>query len=117
MEVIAQSKSVRISPRKVRLVVSAVRRLQAQKALDALSLIRKRPETAIAKTLKSAIANAKNNAKLNMEKLFIKSIEVNEGSSLKRYHPSTRGRIHPYKKRSSHIKITLEERSSYGAES
>jgi large subunit ribosomal protein L22 len=42
--------------------------------------------------------------------LIIKSIDVNEGAFLKRYRPSTRGRIHPYKKRTSHIRIVLEER-------
>lgn len=110
MEIVAQSKSVHISPRKLRLVASTVRRLQAQKALNILSLLRKRSSVAISKVLKSAIANASNNAKLNIENLFVKNIEVNEGSSLKRYHPSTRGRIHPYKKRSSHIKVILEEK-------
>lgn len=111
MEFVAVSKSVRISPRKIRLVADSVRNLSAVEALDALSLIRKRGAMPLWKTLKSAVSNAANNVKANSQSLKIKSIEVSGGAALKRYHPSTRGRIHPYKKRSSHIKVVLEERS------
>lgn len=110
MEIIAKSNSVRVSPRKVRLVADSIRKLRAMEALNALSLIKKRGASVLFKTLKSAVYNAKNNAKLKEEDLFIKAIEVTEGGALKRYHPSTRGRIHPYKRRSSHIKVILEEK-------
>jgi len=108
MEIIAQSNSVRISARKVRLIADVIRNKSADKALNILALIDKRGASVLYKTLKSAISNAINNAKLKQDALFIKSIEVGEGAFLKRYHPSTRGRIHPYKKRSSHIRIVLE---------
>ena len=111
MEIIAQSKSVRISPRKIRLVADSIRNLSVQNTVNALSLIRKRGAYPLLKTLKSAMANAANNSNIKSENLFVKRIEVSEGSALKRYHPSTRGRIHPYKKRSSHVRIVLEERS------
>lgn len=110
MEIIAQSKSVTISPRKARSVADAIRGHLAKKALDELVLINKRGASIIVKTLRSAIANATNNVKANEEKLIIKAIEVSEGAAFKRYHPSTRGRIHPYKKRTSNIKIILEEK-------
>lgn len=110
MEAVAISKSVKISTRKVRLVADSVRDMSAKEALNILSLIKKRGATAIEKTLKSAVANAVNNGKANVENLMIKSIEVGEGQKLKRHRPSTRGRVHPYKKRSSHIKIILEEK-------
>lgn len=109
MQYIAQSKSVRMTPRKVRLVASLIRNKKAQHALDSLSLINKRAVLPLKKTLKSAIFNAVNNFKANKDVLMIKSIEVSEGPFLKRFRPSTRGRVHPYKKRSSHIKIVLEE--------
>lgn len=112
MEIVAQNKSIRISPRKVRLVADVVRRQQATKALNILSLTKKRGASVLLKTLKSAVANAVNNAKLSENSLFIKGIEITEGPAIKRFHPSTRGRVHPYKKRSSHIKVVLEERSS-----
>ncbi|MDP3988507.1 MAG: 50S ribosomal protein L22 [Candidatus Levybacteria bacterium] len=108
MEVVAKSKSVRISPRKIRLIADSIRNMEVKKALDSLSLLNKRGAIPLWKTLKSAVANAVNNAKLKEEGLFIKSIEVDGGPVLKRFRPSTRGRVHPYKKRASHIKITLE---------
>lgn len=110
MEVQAISKSVKMSPRKVRLVADEVRNASLQDALRALSLVRKRAALAIEKTLKSAIANATHNAGLKEDALVIKKIEVTDGPAIKRYHPSTRGRTHPYKKRSSHIRIVLEEK-------
>ena len=108
MEVVAISKSVRISPRKARLVAESIKKLSAMDAVNSLTLIKKRGAYAISKTLKSAIYNAVNNAKAKQESLFIKGIEISEGSALKRFHPSTRGRVHPYKKRSSHIKVVLQ---------
>ncbi|MBI2025808.1 MAG: 50S ribosomal protein L22 [Candidatus Levybacteria bacterium] len=109
MEIIAVSKSVRVAPRKVRLVADAVRKLSVSNALDALSVLNKRAAVALSKTLKSAIANAKNNKNINVEELTIKTIDVLEAPRFKRYRPSTRGRVHPYKKRGSHIKVVLEK--------
>lgn len=109
MQVQAVSKSVRISPRKVRLVADAVRSLSVDDALAALSAMNKRGAAALEKTLKSAVANATHNASLERNALRIAGIEIAEGQSLKRYHASTRGRIHPYKRRGSHIRVVLEE--------
>lgn len=117
MEIIAQTKGIRISTRKVRLVADLIRDLSAERAVDVLSLTKKRASSTIEKTLKSAIANAKHNAKLEKENLYVKRVEVNEGPFLKRFRPSTRGRVHPYKKRSSHLRIVLEERSKNGTKS
>jgi large subunit ribosomal protein L22 len=110
MQVQAVTKSVRISTRKVRLVADAVRMLPLEDALASLQATNKRAGRVIAKTLSSAIANAVNNAKLERETLHIVRIDVSEGQALKRFHPSTRGRIHPYKRRASHIRIVLEDR-------
>jgi len=110
MEVQAIAKSVRISPRKVRLVADAIKQMPIDQAIATLEVLKKRGAAALSKTLKSALANAINNAKLEKENLMIGDIDVTEGPSLKRYHPSTRGRIHPYKKRSSHIRVVLKEK-------
>lgn len=110
MEVIARTQSVRISPRKVRLVAEGVKKMSIQDALRSLSLIPNRPAGVIEKTLKSAIANAVHNARLNEQDLMIDRIEVTEAQALKRFHPSTRGRVHPYKKRGSHIRVILKEK-------
>jgi large subunit ribosomal protein L22 len=112
MEIIAFNKSVRVSPRKVRLVADAVRKMSLGNALNSLAVIRQRAAIALHKTLKSAVANAKNNAKLEEENLIIKTIDVSEGPALKRFRPSTRGRVHPYKKRTSNIRVVLADKKS-----
>jgi large subunit ribosomal protein L22 len=109
MEVRAIAKSVRISPRKIRLVADAIRNLSIDEALNVLDAAEKRAALPLTKTLKSAIANAVTNAKLDRANLAISSIQISEAQALKRFHPSTRGRIHPYKKRGSHIEIVLKE--------
>ena len=108
MEFTAIARSVRIAPRKVRLVADAIRKLPLDKAMINLSLIQKRGADVLMTTFKSAIANAVNNSKKREDELMIKSIDVFDGAALKRAHPSTRGRSHPFKKRSSHIKVVLE---------
>ncbi len=108
MEIIAKAQSIRISPRKVRLVADSIRNLPLEKALNVLNMTQKRGASVLNALFKSAIANAINNAKKNKDSLTIKGIEVWDGPGIKRFHESTRGRVHPYKKRSSHIKIILE---------
>lgn len=111
MEVVAKAQSVRISPRKVRLVADAVKRMPIDQALRALSLTPKRSGSVLEKTLKSAVANAVHNNQLDEKNLIIERIEVTEAPALKRFHPSTRGRVHPYKKRGSHITVILKEKA------
>src|SRR6185295_486474 len=108
MEVSAFSKSVRVSPRKVRLVADGMRNLTAQDALNYLDMLEKRGSESLMKTLQSAVANAVNNLRLSPDELKIKSVEVNEATAMKRFRPSTRGRVHPYKRKGSHIRIILE---------
>lgn len=109
MQIAALSKSVRISPRKVRLVADAIKHLSAEKALETLALTPKRGATPLAKTIKSAMANAVHNGKIDRATLVIDHIDVTEGQVMKRFRPSTRGRIHPYKKRGTHIRVVLKE--------
>lgn len=111
MEIAAISRGVKTSPRKVRLVADSIRGLSLRQAIDTLSLVQKIGATALSNTLESALSNAINNAKKNEGDLFVKSIEIFEGPAIKRFHFSTRGRVHPYKKRTSHIKIVLEEKN------
>lgn len=114
MEIQAILKTSRISTRKARLIADVIRGKKALDAMSTLALVHKRAAIPVGKTLKSAIANATNNAKMNAEDLIISTIEVGEGSALKRFHPSTRGRIHPYKKRTSHIRIVLRSTEKKG---
>ncbi len=116
MEIKAFSKSIRVSPRKTRLIASSISKMSLTDALSALSVIKQRGAVAINKTLKSAIANAKNNVKIDEDNLLIKTIDVQEGPSFKRYRPSTRGRVHPYKKRTSNITVVLVQKEEVKTE-
>lgn len=111
MQVRAVAKSVRMSPRKIRLVADAIRQLSIAEAFRILEATQNRAAGPIFKTLESAVANAVTNNNLDKQNLVIESIMVNEGAAMKRFHPSSRGRVHPYKKRSSHITIVLKEKA------
>lgn len=108
MEVKAEAKYIRMSSRKVRLVVDAIRGLNPQKALEYLKFVNKRAAGPLSKVIKSAIANAKNNFGLKPEDLRFKEIQVGEGPTLKRWRAVSRGRAHQIMKRTSHIKVILE---------
>ncbi len=108
-EITAFSKSVQVAPRKVRIVADVIRKQDVQTALTTLSFLRKRGSSVLLKTLESAVANAVNK-NLPKEGLKIARIDVSEGPAYKRFHPSTRGRIHPYKKKTSHIRIILSSK-------
>jgi large subunit ribosomal protein L22 len=110
MEVRAIAKSQRVSPRKLRLVAEAVKHMSIDDAYAVLEITHKKAAQIMQKTLKSAVANAVTNAKLDKDQLLIASVMVNEAPPLKRFRPSTRGRIHPYKKRGSHLTIILKEK-------
>lgn len=116
-QVQAQANQIRISPRKVRIVADAIRDKSLADALDVLIVMRKRGGYVLEKTIKSAIANAKNNSNLVEESLKIKSVTVTDGPFLKRFRPSTRGRVHPYKRRSTNIRIILEGEKKNGTKS
>ncbi|SRR5260221_12593235 len=109
MNIIAKSKSVKVSTRKVRLVGDAIRNKSVDEAQKILLLTHKHGSYVLAKTLQSAIANAVNNAKVSKDNLHISGLEITEGPFLKRFHAGSRGFVRPYKKRTSHIVITLSE--------
>ncbi|OGH09045.1 MAG: 50S ribosomal protein L22 [Candidatus Levybacteria bacterium RBG_16_35_6] len=112
MDIIAKSKSIRVSPRKARLVTEAVKKMPLEQALMVLTTLKKRGAIDLEKTIRGAIANATKNKNLQRESLMIKTIDVFGGPAFRRYHPSTRGRIHPYKKRTSHITVVLTDNQS-----
>jgi len=110
-QVIAKLKYLHIAPRKVRLVAGAISGLSINEAEAQLLFRAKRSSGPILKLLKSAIANAKNNYKLNTDKLFIKSISVDQCPMLKRFLPRAMGRATNLQKKMSHVTIVLEERA------
>lgn len=108
----AQLNELRIAPRKVRAVVDLIRGKKVDEARQILRLTVKRAARPLGKLLESAVANAKQNGKMEEEKLVIKEIRVDEGRTLKRFRPSSRGRTSPILKRTSRITITLQEYGS-----
>lgn len=109
MEIRALTKYSRISPKKTREITRVIQGKNAAEAVELLKFIPRKSARLVSKTLKSAIANAENNANLVADSLIVKSALVNEGPSLKRFRPTARGSAHPYKKRMSHIQIVLSD--------
>ncbi len=109
MEIKANAKYVRMSPRKVRLVVDAVRGMEVGKALDQLRFIKKLAAKPVVKLINSAIANAVNNFELDKDNLYVKEIRVDDGPTAHRWMPRAYGRATPIRKRSSHISVVLAE--------
>lgn len=103
----ASLKNYRISPRKVRVVADLIRGKNAVLAAQILTSTLKKAKHPLKDLLFSAIANAKNNFKLDSNNLYIKEIRVDQGYVLKRFMPVSRGSAHPIKKRTSHVKLVL----------
>ena len=106
-QVKAKSKWVRSSPRKIQRVAELIAGKSAQEALTILKFLPQKGARILEKVVKSAIANAKNNFKMNESDLIVKEAYANKGITLKRFHPRARGRAFPIKKRTSHITVNL----------
>jgi large subunit ribosomal protein L22 len=109
-------KNTRQTPRKVRLVANAIKDLPLDQAIKQLGVMDRRATVVMLKTIKQAIANAKNNHGVSADKLAIKEILINVGPTYKRFNPVSRGRAHSIKKRTCHISITLEEKTEKKSE-
>lgn len=111
-------KNYRQSPRKVRLVADLIRGKSVKRAESELAFTPKRASLVLSKLINSAVANAKVKEGISKDSLYIKDIQVNEGRTLHRSMPMSRGRAFRIHKRSSHIDIKLgvkevkEEKSS-----
>ncbi len=107
MEARAQARFQRIAPRKVRLVVGLLRNRRVSDAREELSVLPKRAALTVRKVLESAVANAKQNGKMNVDDLVITRAYVDEGPALKRWRPRAFGRASEIRKRTSHITIVV----------
>jgi len=111
MEVIATTRNVRMSAQKMR---EMTRQVQGMKALDAqavLAVVLRKSARAVAKTLKSALANAENNHGLKPEALRVKEAVAGAGTTIRRFTPKARGSAGPILKRSCHIRIVLSDQA------
>ena len=110
MEVRAVSKYLRVSPQKTRLVADMVRGKKVDEALILLRFTPKKSGRLITKVLRSAMANAENTNAGDAEKLYIKTIQIDQGPRLKRFRPRAMGRATRIIKPSSHITMILDEK-------
>ncbi|MBI5559983.1 MAG: 50S ribosomal protein L22 [Deltaproteobacteria bacterium] len=111
MEAKAVAKYIRVSPQKARLVIDIIRGKSVADAMGLLGLTQKAVTRDIVKVLKSAVANAENTKKLDVDNLYVKKAYVDPGPSIKRMHARAMGRGAAIRKRMSHITIVLGERA------
>jgi large subunit ribosomal protein L22 len=109
MKVRAVAKDVGISPQKLRLVTNIVRGRKVDEALTILGFLPTPTARAVAKVIRSAAANAENNFQMSPAELTITTIFADQGRTLKRFRPQSRGRVSPILKRSSNITVFVEE--------
>jgi large subunit ribosomal protein L22 len=109
MKVKSVAKEVGISPQKVRLVINMVRGRKVDEALNILRFLPTPTAKAVAKVIKSAVANAENNFQMSPAELRITDIFADQGHTLKRFRPQSRGRVSPILKRSSNITVFVTE--------
>jgi len=109
MEVHAILKNVPMSPQKMREVVRQIQGLPAERAAAVLAVVPRKSARLVAKTLKSAIANAENNKGAKAENLRVKEAVAGAATTLKRFTPKARGSAGPILKHSCHIKIVLSD--------
>lgn len=111
MSATASIKMVRMTPRKVRVVANQVRGKDVQKAIDYLTFCKRRPARPLLKLIKSAVSNADRKGGMDVDNLFISELLVDKGQTMKRWLPRARGMATQILKRSSRIKIRLDERT------
>jgi large subunit ribosomal protein L22 len=115
MEAKAVAKFIRMSPRKVRLVVDQIRGRSVNDAYSVLQFSKKAAAEPVAKTLRSAVANAQYKAEdqgemVDVDELVIREAFVDEGPTMRRWRAAAMGRAAPIRKRTSHITVVVDTR-------
>ncbi len=109
MEATARLKFIRISPRKVKIVLDLIR---GRKTTEAMAILKHTPKAAcedLKKLLKSAVANAENNFNMDSSNLYVSTCFATPGPTLKRIRPVSKGRAHRIFKRTSHVTLKVRE--------
>ncbi len=109
METRATTKYIPVSPQKVRLVVDQIRGKGVEEALNILKFIPKRSAGIVAKTVRTAVANAENTQSVDVDRLFVKLAKVDGAGMAKRFMPRAQGRATSIRKRLSHVTIVVDE--------
>ena len=110
MEVNATAKYLRIAPRKLRIVMNLIRGKKVSEAFAILKFTPKVGSEVVEKVLRSAVANAEHNNDMNVDNLFVSSCYVDQGPTLKRIHPRSRGQAFKILKHSSHVTVCVSEK-------
>lgn len=110
MQAKAVAKTIRIAPRKVRLVVDLIRGKNVGEAVAILKNTQRGASPVVEKVLNSAIANAEHNYDMDANNLYVSEAFVNEGATLKRFRPRAQGRASAINKRTSHITVVVSEK-------
>jgi large subunit ribosomal protein L22 len=109
MEARAIAKYLRVSPRKVRLNADLIRGKRVEEAINLLSHTPKAGAKLVSKVVQSALANARQDKSIDVDTLFVKTIYVNQGPTLKRFRPKPMGRAGRIRKRTCHVTVVLSE--------
>ncbi|SDF41080.1 50S ribosomal protein L22 [Sporomusa acidovorans] len=110
MEAKAIARHIRIAPRKIRIVIDLIRGKNVGEAFAILKYTPKVGAEVVEKVLKSAVANAEHNYDLNTDALYVSQAFVDQGPTLKRIHPRSRGQAFKILKRTSHVTLVVKER-------
>ena len=110
MESKASLESARVGAQKARLVVDLVRGKDVSEAIKSLTFLNKKTAGLVKKLIESAVANADHKKTIDLDKLYVKSIWVDQGPVLKRWRPRAQGRAYGIRKKTSHINVVLSER-------
>lgn len=106
-EIKASARFIKVSPRKVRLVIDLIKKMSLEETLDRIKMVKKQSSMPLEKLIRSAVANAENNFQIDKKDLFIKKLTVDDGPTLKRFRPRAHGRSAMIRKRTSHIDLIL----------
>lgn len=109
MDVHAKLRYLRMSPRKVRLIIDVIRGMKAEEAETRLAFLPKAAAYPVLKLLRSAMANAEHNFKLSRANLWVKTVMADGGPTLHRWQPRAMGRATPIRKRTTHVTLVLSD--------
>jgi large subunit ribosomal protein L22 len=110
MDVKSTAKTVRYTPRKVRLVLDLIRGKSVNEALAILKFTPGKGSAIVEKVVSSAAANAENNFDMNPDNLYVAEVYANQGPTMKRWRAGSQGRASIILKRTSHVGVTLKEK-------
>lgn len=109
-EVSAKLKYARVGAQKARHVVNLVRGKDVDEAIKILTVTNRKSAGLVKKLIESAVANAEQKKVIDIDRLYVKAISVDQGPVLKRFKPRAQGRASAYNKKTSHINLILDER-------